>query len=155
MPHLAQSLYSGRDRDLVWAWGLTPEPLPMADFFATPLADADPDLSAAIGGELDRQRDQIELIASENIVSRAVLEAQAGHRRGTRVCFTSRRMLPGLTRAGADTPMSRRRKLNRLLKLTHANSPRPLETGYTTAHHGQDSGYRRRRPAHPANARYR
>ena len=48
----------------------------MADFFTTPLADADPDLSAAIGGELDRQRDQIELIASENIVSRAVLEAQ-------------------------------------------------------------------------------
>ena len=48
----------------------------MADFFATPLADADPDLSAAIGGELARQRDQIELIASENIVSRAVLEAQ-------------------------------------------------------------------------------
>ena len=48
----------------------------MADFFRTPLADADPDLSAAIGGELDRQRDQIELIASENIVSRAVLEAQ-------------------------------------------------------------------------------
>ena len=48
----------------------------MADFFLTPLAAADPDLSAAIGGELDRQRDQIELIASENIVSRAVLEAQ-------------------------------------------------------------------------------
>ncbi len=48
----------------------------MADFFRTPLADADPDLCAAIGGELDRQRDQIELIASENIVSRAVLEAQ-------------------------------------------------------------------------------
>ena len=48
----------------------------MADFFHTSLAAADPDLSAAIGGELDRQRDQIELIASENIVSRAVLEAQ-------------------------------------------------------------------------------
>ncbi|MYE58045.1 MAG: serine hydroxymethyltransferase [Alphaproteobacteria bacterium] len=48
----------------------------MADFFTAPLADAAPDLSAAIGGELDRQRDQIELIASENIVSRAVLEAQ-------------------------------------------------------------------------------
>ena len=48
----------------------------MADFFTAPLADADPDLAAAIGGELDRQRDQIELIASENIVSRAVLEAQ-------------------------------------------------------------------------------
>jgi glycine hydroxymethyltransferase len=38
--------------------------------------DADPDLAAAIGGELDRQRDGIELIASENIVSRLVLEAQ-------------------------------------------------------------------------------
>ncbi len=48
----------------------------MADFFRTPLAAADPDLAAAIGGELARQRDQIELIASENIVSRAVLEAQ-------------------------------------------------------------------------------
>ena len=48
----------------------------MADFFTAPLADADPDLAAAIGGELGRQRDRIELIASENIVSRAVLEAQ-------------------------------------------------------------------------------
>ncbi|MCY4230312.1 MAG: serine hydroxymethyltransferase [Alphaproteobacteria bacterium] len=48
----------------------------MPDFFSTPLAEADPDLSAAIGGELIRQRDGIELIASENIVSCAVLEAQ-------------------------------------------------------------------------------
>ena len=48
----------------------------MADFFSAPLAAADPDLAAAIGGELARQRGQIELIASENIVSRAVLEAQ-------------------------------------------------------------------------------
>jgi glycine hydroxymethyltransferase len=45
-------------------------------FFETGLAEADPDLFAAIGGELRRERDQIELIASENIVSRAVLEAQ-------------------------------------------------------------------------------
>ncbi len=48
----------------------------MADFFSAPLAAADPDLAAAIDGELARQRGQIELIASENIVSRAVLEAQ-------------------------------------------------------------------------------
>ncbi|MBF0310904.1 MAG: serine hydroxymethyltransferase [Magnetococcales bacterium] len=40
------------------------------------LAQVDPELYAAIGHELDRQRDTIELIASENIVSRAVLEAQ-------------------------------------------------------------------------------
>ncbi len=45
-------------------------------FFAAPLAETDPDLAAAIGAELVRQQDGIELIASENIVSAAVLEAQ-------------------------------------------------------------------------------
>jgi len=45
-------------------------------FFTEDLAERDPALAAMIGRELGRQRDQIELIASENIVSRAVLEAQ-------------------------------------------------------------------------------
>jgi len=45
-------------------------------FFGTGLRDSDKDIDAAIRGELDRQQTQIELIASENIVSRAVLEAQ-------------------------------------------------------------------------------
>jgi glycine hydroxymethyltransferase len=45
-------------------------------FFSTALADADPALAAAILEETGRQQNQIELIASENIVSRAVLEAQ-------------------------------------------------------------------------------
>ena len=45
-------------------------------FFNAPLAETDPDLAAAIGLELTRQQDGIELIASENIVSRAVMEAQ-------------------------------------------------------------------------------
>ena len=45
-------------------------------FFDRPLAEADPELARAIAGELARQRHEIELIASENIVSRAVLEAQ-------------------------------------------------------------------------------
>ncbi len=45
-------------------------------FFTTHLAEADQDIAAAIAAELDRQQNQIELIASENIVSRAVLEAQ-------------------------------------------------------------------------------
>jgi glycine hydroxymethyltransferase len=45
-------------------------------FFDAALTDTDPELNAAIGAELRRQQDQIELIASENIVSRAVLEAQ-------------------------------------------------------------------------------
>ncbi len=45
-------------------------------FFSASLAESDPDIARAIELELGRQRDEIELIASENIVSRAVLEAQ-------------------------------------------------------------------------------
>ncbi|WP_441966370.1 serine hydroxymethyltransferase [Microvirga sp. 2MCAF38] len=45
-------------------------------FFSASLADSDPEIARAIQLELGRQRDEIELIASENIVSRAVLEAQ-------------------------------------------------------------------------------
>jgi len=45
-------------------------------FFSANLADADPEIARAIELELGRQREEIELIASENIVSRAVLEAQ-------------------------------------------------------------------------------
>jgi len=45
-------------------------------FFAAGLAETDPEIADVIGRELGRQRDEIELIASENIVSRAVLEAQ-------------------------------------------------------------------------------
>jgi glycine hydroxymethyltransferase len=45
-------------------------------FFSKSLADSDPDLFQSITDELGRQRDEIELIASENIVSRAVMEAQ-------------------------------------------------------------------------------
>jgi glycine hydroxymethyltransferase len=51
-------------------------PQSLGRFFAAPLAETDPDLAAAIGAELVRQQDGIELIASENIVSAAVLEAQ-------------------------------------------------------------------------------
>ena len=47
-----------------------------AAFFSAPLAEADPEVAATIAGELGRQQHEIELIASENIVSRAVLEAQ-------------------------------------------------------------------------------
>ncbi len=44
--------------------------------FSADLAASDPEIAAAIAAELKRQRHEIELIASENIVSRAVLEAQ-------------------------------------------------------------------------------
>ncbi len=45
-------------------------------FFSEALESRDPEIAAAINNELTRQRDEIELIASENIVSAAVMEAQ-------------------------------------------------------------------------------
>jgi glycine hydroxymethyltransferase len=56
-----------------------PKPVPASDvetLFTAALADVDPEIADVIGKELGRQRDEIELIASENIVSLAVLEAQ-------------------------------------------------------------------------------
>ena len=46
-----------------------------AGFFSAKLEQADPEVFAAIRGELHRQQTKIELIASENIASAAVLEA--------------------------------------------------------------------------------
>lgn len=46
------------------------------EFFTQSLAQADPEIADSIAKELKRQQTEIELIASENIVSRAVLEAQ-------------------------------------------------------------------------------
>ena len=46
------------------------------DFFEKSLLDSDPEIYKAINDELVRQQNHIELIASENIVSQAVLEAQ-------------------------------------------------------------------------------
>ena len=45
------------------------------EFFTAELAGRDPELHASLVAECGRQQDQIELIASENIVSRAVLQA--------------------------------------------------------------------------------
>ncbi|OYX14001.1 MAG: serine hydroxymethyltransferase, partial [Rhizobiales bacterium 32-66-8] len=47
-----------------------------SSFFSASLAESDHEIAAAVKAELGRQREEIELIASENIVSRAVLEAQ-------------------------------------------------------------------------------
>ena len=47
-----------------------------AGFFTRPLAGSDAEITNAIARELSRQQNEIELIASENIVSRAVMEAQ-------------------------------------------------------------------------------
>ncbi len=48
----------------------------MSNFFSQSLSQSDPDIAAHIGAEINREKKQIELIASENIVSKAVLEAQ-------------------------------------------------------------------------------
>jgi glycine hydroxymethyltransferase len=50
----------------------------MSDFFTAAVDKTDPLIGDALAGELHRQQTQIELIASENIVSRAVLDA-LGH----------------------------------------------------------------------------
>jgi glycine hydroxymethyltransferase len=46
------------------------------DYFNRPLAEVDPEIAAALNGELRRQQDTLEMIASENFVPRAVLECQ-------------------------------------------------------------------------------
>ena len=48
----------------------------MTDLFNSPLADVDPEVAEAIGRELERQQRTLEMIASENFVPAAVLEAQ-------------------------------------------------------------------------------
>ncbi|SCM73549.1 serine hydroxymethyltransferase [uncultured Pleomorphomonas sp.] len=48
----------------------------LANFFHSSLAEADPAIASAVAKELGRQQHEIELIASENVVSKAVLEAQ-------------------------------------------------------------------------------
>ena len=45
-------------------------------FFGGNIAERDPDIARVLGNELTRQKDQIELIASENIVSKAVMQVQ-------------------------------------------------------------------------------
>lgn len=57
-------------------FGAMPSTVRPEYFFTDDLQMTDPDLFSAIDGELDRQRYQIELIASENIVSKAVMQAQ-------------------------------------------------------------------------------
>jgi glycine hydroxymethyltransferase len=54
----------------------SPAPSDRASLFTASLAETDPDIADVVRRELGRQRDEIELIASENIVSKAVLEAQ-------------------------------------------------------------------------------
>jgi glycine hydroxymethyltransferase len=67
---------AGRQETMMSA---TSKPVPSSEveaLFSAPLSQVDPQINDAINKELGRQRDEIELIASENIVSRAVLEAQ-------------------------------------------------------------------------------
>ena len=52
------------------------QPADVGEFFGSSLGESDPELASLIRGELERQADQIELIASENLVSQAVLDAQ-------------------------------------------------------------------------------
>jgi glycine hydroxymethyltransferase len=68
----------------------TPWAARRAPYFAAGLAEADPAMAALVGREERRQQNELELIASENIVSRAVLEAQ-----GSAVCNKTVEGYPG------------------------------------------------------------
>src|SRR3982074_786040 len=74
----ARTCYRGKTaRRYRMAANLKPANAPaVQDMFTAPLAATDPEIAEAIRLELGRQRDEIELIAPENTVSRAVLEAQ-------------------------------------------------------------------------------
>lgn len=51
--------------------------VPGSDVNSASLAELDPEVAEAMAGELARQRDTLEMIASENFVPRSVLQAQA------------------------------------------------------------------------------
>ncbi len=55
---------------------MTLNPIRPQGFFSASLAESDPEIARSVSDELRRQREEIELIASENIVSKAVMEAQ-------------------------------------------------------------------------------
>ena len=81
---------------------------------------SDPELASAIAGELRRQQDGIELIASENIVSRLVLEAQGS--------ILTNKTVEGLPYAryygGANSPTrSKRSRSNARRNFSNAASP--------------------------------
>jgi glycine hydroxymethyltransferase len=65
-----------RKQDIVMSAQQSPSHHLSNSFFSASLAEVDPEIARSIELELGRQRDEIELIASENIVSRAVIEAQ-------------------------------------------------------------------------------
>ena len=77
-------------------------------FWSAGVADTDPEIAEAIGLELGRQRREIELIASENIVSRAVMEAQ-----GSSPINTQKGIRGGVITAAAS--MSTSQRISRLI----------------------------------------
>jgi len=94
---------------------------PHPGYFTAPLDEADPEVDCAIRGELARQRGQIELIASENLVSRAVLEAQGSVLTNKTVeGYPGRRYYGGAEFADALESLARERAM-RLFGCGYAN----------------------------------
>ena len=125
-------------------------------FFSAPLAETDPELAAAIGAELHRQQDGIELIASENIVSAAVLEAQGlgadqQIRRGlSRPPLLRRLRLRRRGRAAGDRPRQaavRLRVRQRAAAFRRAGQPGGVPRAAAAGRHDPGHEPRRRRPS--------
>ena len=131
-------------------------------FFTATLAEADPEIAAAIQGELGRQRHEIELIASENIVSRAVLEAQ-----GSVMTNKYAEGYPGARYYGgcewvdvAETlAIERAKKLfgaqlcQRAAELRQPDEPGGVSGAVAARRYLHGARSRRRRPSHPWRAR--
>ena len=126
---------------------------PHSGYFTAPLADTDPEVAAAIAAEAARQNDQIELIASENIVSRAVLEAQGSILTNKTVeGYPGRRYHGGATNVDAIERLAVDRALpvvrlylrQRATAFGESGQPRRLaganSTGGDTARHGSGLG---------------
>ena len=131
-------------------------------FFGAPLAETDPELAAALGAELIRQQDGIELIASENIVSAAVLEAQGSvltnkYAEGYPGPALLRRLrVCRRRRAAGDRPGQaavRLRVRQRAAAFRRAGEPGGVPGAAAAGRHDPGHEPRRRRPPDPRRAR--
>ncbi len=131
-------------------------------FFGASLAEADPEIARAVELELGRQRDEIELIASENIVSRAVLEAQGSvltnkYAEG----YPGRRYYGGCQFVDIAEKLAidrakqavRLRLRQRAAQFRQPGQPGGVPRAAAARRRLHGSGSRRRRPSHPWLAR--
>ena len=127
------------------------------DMFNAPIAQADPEIAAVLDAELSRQQDGLEMIASENFVPRAVLQAQGSvltnkYAEG----YPGRRYYGGCEQVDKIETIARERAKS-LFGAEYVNvqpipAPKPMRPSTrrsSSRRHGTRSGPRSRRTSHP------